>query len=204
MCRVHSWSRYDLELWPQGQIYKVFDMFLCLAHNYFWFDVGLPYLADVSITMRRCNTFIHVPDSMLTFDFKFKFISKLYFHHGFDSGEMSLLFDIDIPNFSIWVYHHETTLCTFLTLVWPWPLTYMLGGGGILSEFYSVFILFVFIVWLNEHIAFYFICVLVLSINFKLDSARPWYIQTHWLLVTMIGTICMLPWDDIFSDNFHQ
>ena len=35
MCRVHSWSRYDLELWPQGQIYRVFDMFLCPAHNFF-------------------------------------------------------------------------------------------------------------------------------------------------------------------------
>ena len=35
MCRVHSWSRYDLELWPQGQIYRVFDMFSCLAHNFF-------------------------------------------------------------------------------------------------------------------------------------------------------------------------
>ena len=36
MCRVHSWSRYDLELWPQGQIYRVFDMFSCLAHNFFF------------------------------------------------------------------------------------------------------------------------------------------------------------------------
>ena len=35
MCRVHSWSRYDLELWPQGQIYRVFDMFSCPAHNFF-------------------------------------------------------------------------------------------------------------------------------------------------------------------------
>ena len=34
MCRLHSWSRYDLELWPQGQIYRVFDMFSCQAHNF--------------------------------------------------------------------------------------------------------------------------------------------------------------------------
>ena len=34
-CRVHSWSRYDLELWPQGQIYTVFDMFSCPAHIFF-------------------------------------------------------------------------------------------------------------------------------------------------------------------------
>ena len=28
-------------------------------------------------------------------------------------------------------------LCTFLTLVWPWLLTFMWVAGGILSEFYS-------------------------------------------------------------------
>ena len=32
---VHSWSRYDLKLWPQHQIYRVFDIFWCPAHNYF-------------------------------------------------------------------------------------------------------------------------------------------------------------------------
>ena len=35
MCRVHSWSRYELEPWPQGQIYRVFDMFSCPVHNFF-------------------------------------------------------------------------------------------------------------------------------------------------------------------------
>ena len=35
MCRVHSWFKYDLEFWPQGQIYRDFDMFLYLANNYF-------------------------------------------------------------------------------------------------------------------------------------------------------------------------
>ena len=36
-------------------------------------DIGLPYLAFVSITMRRCDTYIHDPDSMLTCDLKVKF-----------------------------------------------------------------------------------------------------------------------------------
>ena len=35
MCRVHSWSRYDLELWPQGQIYRVYDMALCSGLSFF-------------------------------------------------------------------------------------------------------------------------------------------------------------------------
>ena len=50
---------------------------------------------------------------------------------------MSSLFEIGIPNFGVWVYHHKTPCC-----VHSWPsmtLTFDLyvgvGGGGILSEF---------------------------------------------------------------------
>ena len=49
----------------------------------------------------------------------------------------SLFFDIDIQNFSIWVYHHETTCC-----VCSWPLfdiDLYVGDGGIHSEFCSLF-----------------------------------------------------------------
>ena len=63
-------------------------------------------------------------------------ISKLYFHHGFESGKMSLLFDLGIPNFGIWVYHHET----ILTLVWPW-LWPICGWQGFYSKFLSCFTL---------------------------------------------------------------
>ena len=73
MCRVHSLSRYDLELWPQGQIYRVFDMFSCPVHNFFGIDIGLPYLTHWCITIRQCVAYIHDPDSMLTFDLKVKF-----------------------------------------------------------------------------------------------------------------------------------
>ena len=125
----------------------------------FWFDIGLPYLAHVSVTMRRCIAYIPDPDTTLTFDLKVKFIgfmtwlfvqaspflssgivilcysvgvspwfnvshtvmnsvwpwpvtsiSKVYFHNEFESGKMSLLFNIGTPNFCIWQYHHET-LC---------------------------------------------------------------------------------------------
>ena len=48
---------------------------------------------------------------------------------------MSLLFDIGIGNFGIWVYHHETTLDLSMTLT----VDLYVGGGGILSEFYSQF-----------------------------------------------------------------
>ena len=42
MCRLHSWFKYNLELWP-CKIYRVFDMFSCPAHNLFldwhWFII---------------------------------------------------------------------------------------------------------------------------------------------------------------------
>ena len=40
----------------------------------FCFDMGLPYLVNGPITMRRCDAYIHVPNSILTLDLKVKFI----------------------------------------------------------------------------------------------------------------------------------
>ena len=73
MCRVHSCSRYDLELWHQGQIYRVFDMFSCPAHNFFMVWHCLTMFGTWCITIRQCVAYIHDPDSMLTFDLKVKF-----------------------------------------------------------------------------------------------------------------------------------
>ena len=53
-------------------------MFSCLTHNYFfWFDIGLPYLAHGCITMRRYVAYIHGPDTTFNFDLKVKFIGFL-------------------------------------------------------------------------------------------------------------------------------
>ena len=73
------------------------------------FDIVILCLACecTCITMVRCVIYINEVCMTLTFDS----ISKLYFHHEFESGKMSLLFDKGIPNFGIWVYHHETTCC---------------------------------------------------------------------------------------------
>ena len=80
MCRIHSWTLYDLGLWPQYQNY-IFTMVLSLAR------------------------------------------SSLFFNKG-------------IPNFGIWMYHHET----ILTLVWPW-LWPICGWQGFYSQFLSCFTL---------------------------------------------------------------
>ena len=120
MCQVHSWSWYDLERWPKGQIYRVNDMALCSGLSFFSFDVVILCLAEC-ITMVQCVAYIHELCMNLTFGLNIQII----FSHGFESGKMSLLFDIGIPNFGIWVYHHETTCCVHS---WPyydldfWPL----------------------------------------------------------------------------------
>ena len=56
----------------------------------------------------------------------------------------SLLFDIGIhiPNFGIWVYHHETTCCLHSRPLYDLNLWPVCGWWGILSEFYSQFLSF--------------------------------------------------------------
>ena len=108
MCRVHSWSIYNLELWPQGQIYRIFDMFSWPSYNLFLFWHWLTIFGTWCIPIRQCVAYIHDSDTTLTFDLNIKII--------FESCKMSSLFDIGIPNFGIWVYHHETICC-----VHSWP-----------------------------------------------------------------------------------
>ena len=35
MCQVHSWSWYNLELWHQGKIYRIYDIALCSGLSFF-------------------------------------------------------------------------------------------------------------------------------------------------------------------------
>ena len=87
MCRAQLWSQYDFNLWPQGKIYRVFDMFSCLDHNFFWFDNGLLYLAHPCITMRHSWSQYHVdlwPQGKITWLITFwgVDIAIPYFAHG--------------------------------------------------------------------------------------------------------------------------
>ena len=42
----------------------------CPAHNFLWFDIGLPYLVNGSFIIRRYVSCIHDPDMTLNFDLK--------------------------------------------------------------------------------------------------------------------------------------
>ena len=70
-------------------------MLSCPVHNFFWFDIGLPYLAHGSITKRGCVVYIHDPDWMLTFDLQVNFVGFCYV--SMSKPVTSVSFDIGIP-----------------------------------------------------------------------------------------------------------
>ena len=133
---------FDVDLWPQDQIYRVHDIALCSGHIFFSFDIVILCLTCECITRVWWVAYFHGHCMNLTFDLNIKMKNQNYiFTMNLSLARLSLLFDIlGIPNFGIWVYHHEPTCC-----VHSWPLydlelwhLYM-GDGGILSEFYYVF-----------------------------------------------------------------
>ena len=83
------------------------------------FDIGIPYLAHVSITMRGCVKYIHDPDTTLNFDLNVKFIGFMTWLRVQASAFLS--FDIVILCLArecitmvrCVAYIHE--LCTILT-----------------------------------------------------------------------------------------
>ena len=137
MCQVHSSSWYDVDLWPQRQIYWVYGI-LCLDLSFLSFGIVILCLAvECIITMVRCVAYINELCMTLTFDPNIKIIFSPWIWMGHDV-------------FAFWQRHTkfwhmgvspcDNMLCTFLTLVWSWPLTYMWVAGGFLSEFYSQFL----------------------------------------------------------------
>ena len=84
MCHVHLWYCFDIELWPQGQIYRFLSCLGVQPLTSVCFVIGIPYLAHGSITMRWCVAYIHAPD--VTSTFNLKVIG--FFLHGFVFGPL--------------------------------------------------------------------------------------------------------------------
>ena len=80
------------------------------------FDIVILCWARECITMVRCVAYIHDLCMTLTFDLNIKII----FHYEFESSKIVS---------ALWKRH------TFLTNVWPWPLTYMWVPGVSLLSF---------------------------------------------------------------------
>ena len=75
MCRVHSWSQYDVYLWLQSRIYRVYEMALCKSAAFLSFDIAMLCLARVTcFPMVRCVTYIHDLCMTLTVDITTKII----------------------------------------------------------------------------------------------------------------------------------
>ena len=113
MYNIYSWSKYDLDYWPQGQIYtRVFDMSSCLTHNFclLWlWHIILGTWVYHNETM--CHD-IQNPDMTLTFYLKVKFIVFLKRLHVRATAILS--YDIRV---SPW----DNVSHIFMTSVWPWP-----------------------------------------------------------------------------------
>ena len=91
-----------------------FIIWLCVqATAFLSFDTVILCLARECITMVKCVAYISELYIILTFALKIKII----FSPWIWLSRLTLLFDIGIPHFGIWVYHHETTWC-----VHSWPL----------------------------------------------------------------------------------
>ena len=111
-------------IWPKAVLCQVWLKWaLCSGKNIFWIDMGLPYLAHASITMRGWYSVSHT-FVISIWPWLLTSISKLYFHQEFESGKIVYAHWHKHTKFrhmgiSPWV----NMLSTFLTFVWPWPLS---------------------------------------------------------------------------------
>ena len=113
VCKVHSWSRYDVEFWPPCHVW----FGLSSDRSFLSFDIVIPYLSHDCITMVRCVIYIQNLCMTLTFGLNIKILFSRWICVWERS---SLLFDI-----RTWAYNYETKCTgTFMTPVWPWPLNY--------------------------------------------------------------------------------
>ena len=151
MYRLHSFSRFDIYLWPQGQIYRCLSCLRVRSVISVCFDTSIPYLVH-DMALCSGHSFFDLWHSHTLF-------GTWVYHHGTICRVHSWpLYDLDLNikiTFSQWLcsltnrhtkfWHTGVSpwgnmLYTFLTFVWPWPLTYMWVAGCILSEFYSQFL----------------------------------------------------------------
>ena len=102
MSRVHSWSRFDVDLWLPGQLYRLLSCLHVQPVSSFSFDFGIPYLARGSITMRDASSTLMIlirPWPLTKFTgFITWLCSGLTFFVLWQSHTLSCT----------WVYHHGT------------------------------------------------------------------------------------------------
>ena len=193
MCRVLSWSRYDVDLWPQSQSYIVFfylsscptrarnlcllkhwhtifgtlvyhNKLMCRVYSWSWYDIDLCPQGQINrdFDMASCS-------GLSFFVLCHTIFGKWVYNHGTMCHIHSWpLYDLDIwpqyqnyvsflnvclgkivfalwhwyTKFGKWMYHHATTCCLHS---WPrydldiWSIYAV--EGGIFNEFCSQFLI---------------------------------------------------------------
>ena len=137
MCQVRSWSWYYVDLWSQGQIYRVYDKALCSDFSFFvlWHSNTLFGTWVYHHGTMWCVHSWTLYDLDLRIDLKI----KLYFQKYNIKKKNKIIFSPWVwvwqDVFALWHRHTkywhmgvspwDNKLCTFFNLVWPWPLNYM-------------------------------------------------------------------------------
>ena len=105
-----------VHLFVYNCIYKIL---VCLS---LFLDIGIPYLADRSITLRRCVMYIHDSDMTLTFDLKVNLyrVFDMFFVFG---PQLFLSFDIVIP----YLAHKCITMGRCVTYIYNFYMTLTFG-----------------------------------------------------------------------------
>ena len=122
MCYVHSWSWYNIDLCLQGQIYRVYDMALCSSHSFLvlW-NSHMMFGTWVYHHGTMCRVYSW---PLYDLDLWPQFQTNI-FTINLSLARLSLLFDIGILNFGIWVYYHNTICCVQSWLLYDldlWPI----------------------------------------------------------------------------------
>ena len=137
MCRIHSLS--PIRLWPLTSRSNLLGFWVasCLGHSIFVLWHNLTKFLHENINMGRYVTYIYYLCMTLTFGPNIRIIFSLVLVSGED-GHCLLT-----KTYQIWhmgVTPWDNMLCTFMTFVWPLPLTYMWVVRSIFKEFYSQFL----------------------------------------------------------------
>ena len=103
MCCIHSWSRFDVDLWLQGQIYRLLSCLHVRPVTSVSFDIGIPYLAHWSITMRGCVIYWMI--LIRQWPLSSRLIYRVY-DMTLCSGLSFFVLWHNHTLFDMWVYHH--------------------------------------------------------------------------------------------------
>ena len=117
MCRVHSWSWHNVDLWPQCQFYRVFDTSCWPVTCLLWHGHTI-FGSYVYYHERMCRVYSWSQHNIDLWP-----QGQIYSSwHSFVFGPAFLSFDRVIPYSAYECITLGRCVITFITSVCPWPL----------------------------------------------------------------------------------